>query len=101
LLKILEIIFVRHHVILAISIIQAFVINVQVIAMNVREFQAPALNVIIPSFCLIVIVFNVDLSVIIALETKIIAFPVLENIKSLLNANARKDSTRSRTDIKI
>jgi hypothetical protein len=47
----LEIIFVRHHVILAISIIQAFVINVQVIAKNVREFQAPALNVIIPSFC--------------------------------------------------
>jgi hypothetical protein len=50
-----EVIFASHNAILEISIIQVFVINAQIIAKNVGEFQAPALDVIIPSFCIIVL----------------------------------------------
>jgi hypothetical protein len=50
-----EVIFASHNAILDISIIQVFVINAQIIAKNVGEFQVPALNVIIPNFCIIVL----------------------------------------------
>jgi hypothetical protein len=50
------IIFAKYLAILDISTIQVFVLNAQVIAKNVWEYSPPVLNVIIQSFCIVVLV---------------------------------------------